>query len=131
MANFHTRLEQRIAQCGNPVCLGMDPVLKLIDPCCPQGSAEEKIKRFYSEILEEALRRGVTPAVVKPNSAYYECVSVQAMLVLQQLIADYRSAGIPVVLDAKRGDIGKSSALPTGQPLLDSYCRGACDKHLP
>ena len=72
MANFHTRLEQRIAQCGNPVCLGMDPVLKLIDPCCPQGSAEEKIKRFYSEILEEALRRGVTPAVVKPNSAYYE-----------------------------------------------------------
>ena len=32
------------------------------------------------------------------------------MLVLQQLIADYRSAGIPVILDAKRGDIGKSSA---------------------
>ena len=32
------------------------------------------------------------------------------MLVLQELIAAYRSAGIPVILDAKRGDIGKSSA---------------------
>ena len=28
MANFHELLEQRIAKCGNPVCLGMDPVLK-------------------------------------------------------------------------------------------------------
>ena len=107
MANFHECLEQRIAACGNPVCLGMDPVLKLIPL---EGSAEEKIKRFYLDILECALKRNVTPAVVKPNSAYYECVSVQAMLVLQELIAAYRSAGIPVILDAKRGDIGKSSA---------------------
>ena len=110
MANFHERLEQRIQKCGNPICLGMDPVLKLIDPCVSASSNEEKIKRFYLEILECALRRNVQPAVVKPNSAYYECVSVQAMLVLQELIAAYRSAGIPVVLDAKRGDIGKSSA---------------------
>lgn len=107
MANFHARLEERIKNCGNPVCMGMDPVLKLMPV---EGSAEEKIKRFYSEILECCIKRNVFPAVVKPNSAYYECVSVQAMLVLQQLIADYKSAGIPVILDAKRGDIGKSSA---------------------
>lgn len=108
--NFHERLEQRIEKCGNPICMGMDPVLKLIDPCISAGSAEDKIKRFYSEILECCLKRNVLPAVVKPNSAYYECVSVEALLVLQRLIADYKSAGIPVILDAKRGDIGKSSA---------------------
>ena len=107
MACFYDRLEQRIAACGNPVCMGMDPVLKLIPL---EGTPEDKIKRFYSDILECCAKRNVFPAVVKPNSAYYECVSVQAMLVLQQLIADYRSAGIPVILDAKRGDIGKSSA---------------------
>lgn len=107
MTCFHDRLEQRIAQCGNPVCMGMDPVLKLIPL---DGTPEDRIKRFYSDILECCLKRNVQPAVVKPNSAYYECVSIQAMLVLQQLIADYRSAGIPVILDAKRGDIGKSSA---------------------
>ncbi len=107
MTCFYDRLEQRIAECGNPVCMGMDPVLKLIPL---EGTPEDKIKRFYSDILECCAKRNVFPAVVKPNSAYYECVSVQAMLVLQQLIADYRSAGIPVILDAKRGDIGKSSA---------------------
>ncbi len=107
MTCFYDRLEQRIAACGNPVCMGMDPVLKLIPL---EGTPEDKIKRFYSDILECCAKRNVFPAVVKPNSAYYECVSVQAMLVLQQLIADYRSAGIPVILDAKRGDIGKSSA---------------------
>ncbi len=107
MTCFHDRLEQRIAKCGNPVCMGMDPVLKLIPL---DGTPEDRIKRFYSDILECCLKRNVQPAVVKPNSAYYECVSIQAMLVLQQLIADYRSAGIPVILDAKRGDIGKSSA---------------------
>lgn len=78
MTCFHDRLEQRIEKCGNPVCMGMDPVLKLIPL---EGSAEEKIKRFYSDILECCLKRNVLPAVVKPNSAYYECVSVQAMLV--------------------------------------------------
>ena len=107
MTCFYDRLEQRIAACGNPVCMGMDPVLKLIPL---EGTPEDMIKRFYSDILECCAKRNVFPAVVKPNSAYYECVSVQAMLVLQQLIADYRSAGIPVILDAKRGDIGKSSA---------------------
>lgn len=107
MTCFYDRLEQRIAACGNPVCMGMDPVLKLIPL---EGTPEDKIKRFYSDILECCAKRNVFPAVVKPNSAYYECVSIQAMLVLQQLIADYRSAGIPVILDAKRGDIGKSSA---------------------
>lgn len=107
MTCFYDRLEQRIAKCGNPVCMGMDPVLKLIPL---EGTPEDRIKRFYSDILECCLKRNVQPAVVKPNSAYYECVSVQSMLVLQQLIADYRSAGIPVILDAKRGDIGKSSA---------------------
>ncbi len=108
--NFHSILEESIAKCGNPICLGMDPVLKLIDPCCANGSDEDKIKRFYSEILECCIKRNVKPAVVKPNSAYYECVSVEAMLVLRDLIKDYKSAGIPVILDAKRGDIGKSSA---------------------
>lgn len=107
MTKFHDRLEQRIEKCGNPVCMGMDPVLKLIPL---EGSAEDKIKRFYSDILECCIKRNVQPAVVKPNSAYYERISVQALLVLQELIADYKSAGIPVILDAKRGDIGKSSA---------------------
>ena len=113
--NFSSFLEKRIAECGNPVCMGMDPVLDLIPL---EGTPEEKVKRFYFEILEEILRRGVSPALIKPNSAYYECISIDALRVLQDIIKVYQSAGIPSILDAKRGDIGKSSA---------AYARAAFD----
>jgi orotidine-5'-phosphate decarboxylase len=105
---FSTQLENRIAQCGNPVCFGMDPVLELMP--VEGNSGEEKVRRFYLEILAEMVKRNVKPAIVKPNSAYYECLSVEALFVLQELIREYSREGILVVLDAKRGDIGKSSA---------------------
>jgi orotidine-5'-phosphate decarboxylase len=106
--NFYEILENRIQFVQNPVCFGMDPVLKLVP--AEGNTPEEKIRRFYFDILEEMLRRNVQPAVCKPNSAYYESVSVEAMQVLAELCATYGREGVLVVLDAKRGDIGKSSA---------------------
>ena len=110
---FSDCLEARIQECGNPICLGMDPKLSLMPVERKHGevqSEEEKIKFFYMDILEECSKRNVKPAVVKPNSAYYERISIQGMQILHDLIAAYKGEGIPVVLDAKRGDIGKSSA---------------------
>lgn len=110
---FSDRLEARIQECGNPICLGMDPKLSLMPverKHANVNSEEEKIRFFYMDILEECAKRNVKPAVVKPNSAYYERISIQGMQVLHDLIAAYKGEGIPVVLDAKRGDIGKSSA---------------------
>jgi len=105
---FAEILENRIEFCKNPICFGMDPVLELIpaEGNCP----EDKVRRFYFEILEEFLRRNVFPAVIKPNSAYYECISLKAMPLLAELIQAYSKEGMLVILDAKRGDIGKSSA---------------------
>ena len=110
---FSDRLEARIQECGNTICLGMDPKLSLMPverKHANVNSEEEKIRFFYMDILEECAKRNVKPAVVKPNSAYYERISIQGMQVLHDLIAAYKGEGIPVVLDAKRGDIGKSSA---------------------
>lgn len=110
---FSDCLEARIRECGNPICLGMDPKLSLMPVERKHGevqSEEEKIKFFYMDILEECSKRNVKPAVVKPNSAYYERISIQGMQILHDLIAAYKGEGIPVVLDAKRGDIGKTSA---------------------
>jgi orotidine-5'-phosphate decarboxylase len=84
----------------------MDPVLKKIPGA---GSPEEKIKRFYSDLLEAMLARNVLPAAVKPNMAYYEGVSLSCLQVLKDLMAAYRAAGMLVILDAKRGDISSTS----------------------
>ncbi|MCL2101313.1 MAG: orotidine-5'-phosphate decarboxylase [Fibromonadales bacterium] len=105
--SFTASLESRIEACKNPVCFGLDPVLSLIP--AEASTPEDKIRKFYFDILEEFLKRNITPAVVKPNSAYYECVSIEAMQVLAEIIATYRKEGMPAILDAKRGDIGKSS----------------------
>jgi orotidine-5'-phosphate decarboxylase len=105
--SFATTLESRINFCKNPICSGLDPVHSLIP--AEAGTPEDKIRKFYFDILEEFLRRNISPAVAKPNSAYYECVSIEAMQVLAEIIATYRREGILVILDAKRGDIGKSS----------------------
>jgi orotidine-5'-phosphate decarboxylase len=105
--SFAARLESRIEGCKNPICFGLDPVLSLIP--AEASTQEDKIRKFYFDILEEFLKRNVMPAVAKPNSAYYECVSIEAMQVLAEIIATYSREGILVILDAKRGDIGKSS----------------------
>jgi orotidine-5'-phosphate decarboxylase len=105
--SFTALLESRIRVCKNPICFGLDPVLSLIPS--EANSPEDKIRKFYFDILEEFLKRNIMPAVAKPNSAYYECTSIQAMQVLAEIIATYRKEGVLVILDAKRGDIGKSS----------------------
>jgi orotidine-5'-phosphate decarboxylase len=113
---FSVLLESRIGVCKNPICFGLDPVLSLIP--AEASSPEDKIRKFYFDILEEFLKRNAMPAVAKPNSAYYECVSIGAMQVLAEIIATYRREGILVILDAKRGDIGKSS---------EAYAKAAFD----
>ncbi len=103
---YQEKVAARTRQAGNTVCVGMDPILKKIPG---GGSPEEKIKRFYSELLEAMLARNVLPAAVKPNIAYYEAVGLDCLKVLKDLIAAYRQAGVLVVLDAKRGDISSTS----------------------
>lgn len=103
---FQEQVAARTHRAGNTVCVGMDPILRKIPG---SGTPEEKIKRFYSDMLEAMLARNVLPAAVKPNIAYYEAISLSCLQVLKDLIAAFRAAGVLVVLDAKRGDISSTS----------------------
>jgi orotidine-5'-phosphate decarboxylase len=103
---YSERVAERVREAGNPVCIGMDPVAKKIPG---EGPLEERIKRFYSSMLDAMLARDFLPAAVKPNMAYYESVSLACLQVLQDLIRAYRDAGVLVILDAKRGDIATTS----------------------
>jgi orotidine-5'-phosphate decarboxylase len=104
--SYQEKVSARTRKAGNTVCVGMDPVLKKIPG---EGAPEEKIKRFYSDMLEAMLARNILPAAVKPNMAYYEGVNLACLHVLKDLIAAFRAAGVLVVLDAKRGDISSTS----------------------
>ncbi len=103
---YAERVAERVREAGNPVCVGLDPVAKKIPG---EGPLEERIKRFYSNLLDAMLARDFLPAAVKPNMAYYEGVSLACLQVLQELIQAFRDAGALVILDAKRGDIASTS----------------------
>lgn len=103
---YAERVAERVREAGNPVCVGLDPVAKKIPG---EGPLEERIKRFYSNLLDAMLARDLLPAAVKPNMAYYECVSLACLQVLRDLIQAFRDAGTLVILDAKRGDIASTS----------------------
>ena len=47
--------------------------------------------------------------VVKPQSAFYERHGWKGIRALTRLVAECRSAGLLVLLDAKRGDVGSTN----------------------
>ncbi|SFD98045.1 orotidine-5'-phosphate decarboxylase [Roseivivax sediminis] len=87
-------------------CMGMDPSPQVLRdwglPVSVAGLAD-----FVSIALEAA--EG-SVAVVKPQVAFFEAFGPAGMAELGRLISGARARGLLVIADAKRGDIGTSSA---------------------
>ena len=103
---FKDKVLARTREAGNSICVGMDPVLAKIPGT---GAPEERILRFYSDMLDAMLARDIMPAAVKPNTAFFEALGISALEVLKTLIAGFQGAGALIILDAKRGDISSTS----------------------
>lgn len=98
------RLADRSAATGTVLCLGLDPDPASLPPGF--GADVRGIEAFARIVLEAAL-----PYVtaVKPNLAFYEAYGSAGLAALERLRARI-PANVPVVIDAKRGDIGSTAA---------------------
>lgn len=112
LASFGDRLHERMRSVGSAVCLGIDPrpaAHPLTHPerfaGDPAGVAKAVVA-LYRSVLEAGHGR---LACVKPQAAFFEALGIPGMIALAQLIADARSLGLPVILDAKRGDVGSTA----------------------
>ncbi len=103
MASFTEFLERTAERTGSIVCLGMDPVVEKIPL---KGSTGSKIVKFYTEILSEI---GNSIGAVKPNYAFFAQYGFEGLKALENVILAARKYKLPIILDAKRGDIGTSS----------------------
>jgi orotidine-5'-phosphate decarboxylase len=104
MSGYLERLADRSARVGSVLCLGIDP-----DPTAlPAGfSADLRgVEAFARLLLEAAVPFA---AAVKPNLAFFEAFGAEGMAALERLRAAVPS-DVPVVADAKRGDIGSTAA---------------------
>jgi orotidine-5'-phosphate decarboxylase len=110
---FADRFVQRVRRLGHPLCVGVDPHLGLIpaafrsgamQPGAPETAAA--VERFCLALLDRVAGR---VAIVKPQSACFEALGPEGVVVLGRVLAAARERGLLVLLDAKRGDIGSTA----------------------
>jgi uridine monophosphate synthetase len=94
------RLEKRVRQVNSLLCIGLDPH--------PGEIAEPATTAVYDFCLRIITATSDLAAAYKPNIAFFEAFGAEGMAVLQRLMNAIPEE-IPVILDAKRGDIASTS----------------------
>ncbi len=106
--NYLEMLKSSSDKFSSIVCLGLDPVIEDIPE--KEGTPGERIYKFYENILNMIIQKKVYPGAVKPNYAFYAQYGIDGIVSLEKVISIYKREEIPVILDYKRGDIGKTAA---------------------
>jgi len=115
---FGTRLRAALDAYG-PLCVGIDPHAALLEQWGLTQDADG-LRAFGLAVVEAAAGRA---GVVKPQVAFFERFGSKGFAALEEVIAAARAAGLIVLSDAKRGDIGSTMAgyasawLEPGSPL--------------
>lgn len=102
--DYTQRLKQTAQEKNSIICLGIDPVLERIPL---KGQPRHVIVSFFSQILDAVNDQIST---VKSNLAYFEQYDIEGMQALKDVVEYAKQYGLLVIGDAKRGDIGPSSA---------------------
>jgi orotidine-5'-phosphate decarboxylase len=119
VTGFGARLAAAVTARG-PLCLGIDPHPELLTawglPVDVDGL------NAFCDVCVQAYSGF---AIVKPQVAFFESFGAAGYSVLETVIAELRDAGVLVLADAKRGDIGSTMAAYATAWVGDSPL--ACD----
>ena len=96
--SFITRLAQAVHKNNSLLCVGLDPDLSLM----PTGISISGFNRGIIDATSDLV------CAYKPNFAFYESEGIEGIKALKETI-DYIPDDIPVIGDAKRGDIGNTA----------------------
>lgn len=111
------QLIQKIQATKAPICVGLDPMLSYIPEHILKQSfrdfgetlegAADAIWNFNKEIVDHTC--DLIPSV-KPQIAMYEQFGIEGLKVYEKTVRYCQDKGLLVIGDAKRGDIGSTSA---------------------
>ncbi|WP_144877658.1 orotidine-5'-phosphate decarboxylase [Microbacterium sp. 1.5R] len=85
-----------------PLCVGIDPHAALLD-AWGLGQDAAGTREFGLRVVEATAGRA---GVVKPQVSFFERFGSAGFAALEDVLAAARAAGLVVIADAKRGDIG-------------------------
>lgn len=102
---FFQRVQEASERNASLLCVGLDPEPnKLPDWCLDFADPVLAFNRHIIDLTCDLV------CAYKANAAFYEALGGHGWSTLYDTILYARSVGIPVILDAKRGDIGSSAA---------------------
>jgi uridine monophosphate synthetase len=102
-ASFVEKLTDAIQRNNSLLCVGLDPDLSKIPHRL--NSDEETLIRWATEIIDQTAD---LVCCYKPNYAFYEQYGLQGLSALRKTVAAMPD-DVPVLLDAKRGDVGHTA----------------------
>src|SRR5579859_4788295 len=117
--NFLDKLLAASRQQNSLLCVGLDPEPERFPAHLRNMPAAQAVTQFCRAIIE-----ATTPYVCayKPNLAFFEVLGPEGMFVFQEVLRAI-PAHIPIIADAKRGDLG-NTAFNYASALFDVY---GCD----
>lgn len=107
MESFFTFLEKRVDDCSSLLCVGLDPHVSDLPEPTAAGALD-----FSLNLVKQTAPYA---AAFKPNAAFFEQFGADGWTALKQVIeaiqeqSDRLGSMIPVILDAKRGDIASTA----------------------
>lgn len=112
-----SQLIEMIKKTNAPICVGLDPMLSYVPEHVRKEAfgtlgetlegAADAIWRFNKEIVDHTY--DLIPAV-KPQIAMYEQFGIEGLIAYKKTVDYCHEKGLVVIGDAKRGDIGSTSA---------------------
>ena len=112
-----SQLIEKIQKTKAPICVGLDPMLSYVPEHIVKKAfdaygetlegAAEAIWQYNKEIIDNTY--DLIPAV-KPQIAMYEQFGIEGLVVYKKTVDYCQEKGLVVIGDAKRGDIGSTSA---------------------
>lgn len=117
MNSFADRLQASIDRNKSVLVAGCDPVIDALPPFLlaeatrRHSSSQEIISHVLAAFCETFLTAiSGHAAAIKPNVAFFEQYGLAGLGVFEKFCRDIREKGIPLITDAKRGDIGSTAA---------------------
>ncbi len=115
METFFSRLEKRVDDCSSLLCVGLDPHLSDLSTYSRQRLPEPTAASALDFCLHLVEATAPYAAAFKPNAAFFEVFGAEGWRALKDVIgaihaeSERLGSKIPVILDAKRGDIASTA----------------------
>jgi orotidine-5'-phosphate decarboxylase len=129
---FADRLAAAVGERRSQLVVGLDPRLDLLplelrgDAQIGRPAAAEATARFCCGIIDAVAPHCVA---VKPQLAFFEVLGADGIAAFERVVGYARSAGLLVIVDGKRGDIGSTARAyaeayleprVSGEPIADA-----------